>query len=52
MEDVIGTGEWEEFGWDDVKNVEFPAKLVRSGRLEEVAFMENRTIWDVRDVQE
>ena len=35
-------GEWEEIGWDDVKGVALPARLVRSGRLEEVVLMESQ----------
>ena len=37
-DDVVGSGEWEELEWEDVKNVELPAKLVWKGKQEEVDF--------------
>ena len=46
------SGVWEEIRWDDIKNVNLLVDLVRAGRKEEVGFMENRNIWDVRDVAE
>ena len=45
---ILETG----IGWDDVKNVQIPAHLVRAGRGGEVGFMEGRNIWGVRDVEE
>ena len=34
MVDTVEFGEWEEVGWDDVKNVQLPVELVRAGRKE------------------
>ena len=46
-------GEWEEIGWDDVKNVCLPGDLVRKGRKEDVDFMEKRNIsWGICNTAE
>ena len=52
MIDEIDYGDWEEYGWDDIKGVQLPAELVSAGRHEEVGFMEKRSIWGIRDVAE
>lgn len=42
----------QDIGWDDVKGGELPIELIRGGRYEEVSYMENKPIWEVRSVKE
>ena len=43
--------EWEE-AWDDVKGGSLPIGKVREARREEVGFMHERKLWDLRPIKE
>ena len=37
----------EEFGWDDVHNVQIPLEEIKAARREELQFMQSRNLWTV-----